>query len=419
MLVTVILGRWILPKGDITRDQLSQLLLVFLAMGADIVELFDTFKETIVRNNLNLTFVVLGVWTVSLMQFPLILTGGRPAGGLPEHTGKRGGMPKIGTKLSMGTKPDSTSETNRDTQRRSSSETTLGSMTKLDISIVPVPVPKKESEKTFEEKHPMLQVVHLLAEDMGFWSIIASTFLQDGPYLITRLYLLIAYQTNSFTMVFFTCKNILVVILQWYRLMVISCEYRQRVRFAAYFRSYYDAAREETNSNASSSGTSSPTPDTTMSQTAQLLIASPRSLHRKMSSSSLSSEENKMINKRSRRVKAGANMAGLKKSRQSTLEEEQMAVASVYGEADEHTPSSTGIFVTSSESNMSSFKGNFIRQSYSYGSLSATAVPYYFTSMAPLSPTLRSGRLIRQYKSCDDDSGVDVLFQNEPMCHYF
>ena len=45
LLLFLILGRWMLPKGDLTHDQLSQLLLVYIGTAADIVEFFDAFKE--------------------------------------------------------------------------------------------------------------------------------------------------------------------------------------------------------------------------------------------------------------------------------------------------------------------------------------------------------------------------------------
>jgi len=38
LLFVLVIGRWLLPKGKITRDQLSQLLLVFIGVGADILE---------------------------------------------------------------------------------------------------------------------------------------------------------------------------------------------------------------------------------------------------------------------------------------------------------------------------------------------------------------------------------------------
>ncbi len=48
LLLFLIIGRWILPKGKLTHDQLSQLLLVYIGTAADIVEFFDAFKEDIV-----------------------------------------------------------------------------------------------------------------------------------------------------------------------------------------------------------------------------------------------------------------------------------------------------------------------------------------------------------------------------------
>ena len=43
-MLVLIIGRWMLPKGDMTRDQLAQLLLVYIGTAADIIEFFDSFK---------------------------------------------------------------------------------------------------------------------------------------------------------------------------------------------------------------------------------------------------------------------------------------------------------------------------------------------------------------------------------------
>lgn len=77
LLVVLIVGRWFLPKGDISREQLSQILLAYLAISSDIVEFFDVFKEVVVYQNLNLQYIVLSAWTLSLLQFPFILTVSR------------------------------------------------------------------------------------------------------------------------------------------------------------------------------------------------------------------------------------------------------------------------------------------------------------------------------------------------------
>ena len=44
LMLVLIIGRWMLPKGDMTRDQLAQLLLVYIGTAADIIEFFDSFK---------------------------------------------------------------------------------------------------------------------------------------------------------------------------------------------------------------------------------------------------------------------------------------------------------------------------------------------------------------------------------------
>lgn len=186
MLLTLILGRWMLPKGDISRDHLSQLLLVFLAMAADMVELFDTFKENQVKYSVRLTTIVLAVWSVSLIQFPLVLTG-------------------KARKTRLGTLRNYSNQTLSRSTSRASSLFHTGPI---------------EPDHSF---------CFVLLTDVNFWGVMMSTLLQDAPFLATRLYLLIAHQTISYIMIFFTCKNMLVVFLQCYRLMVVCCETRVEI----------------------------------------------------------------------------------------------------------------------------------------------------------------------------------------------
>ena len=53
-----------LPKGDLTRDQLSQLLLVYIGTAADIIEFFDSFKDEKVNTNKVLCIMVLSIWSL-------------------------------------------------------------------------------------------------------------------------------------------------------------------------------------------------------------------------------------------------------------------------------------------------------------------------------------------------------------------
>lgn len=63
-----------LPKGDLTRDQLSQLLLVYIGTAADIIEFFDSFKEDRIAREPVLVYLTLSIWAWSLMQFTVVLT---------------------------------------------------------------------------------------------------------------------------------------------------------------------------------------------------------------------------------------------------------------------------------------------------------------------------------------------------------
>eukprot|EP00062_Callorhinchus_milii_P001435 gi/632936565/ref/XP_007895346.1/ PREDICTED: transmembrane protein 26 isoform X2 [Callorhinchus milii] len=73
LLILLILGKWLLPMGaGITRDQLSQLLLMFVGIAADILEFSsETLAEKGVRCNSDLVFLIMAVWTWSMLQFPL------------------------------------------------------------------------------------------------------------------------------------------------------------------------------------------------------------------------------------------------------------------------------------------------------------------------------------------------------------
>ncbi len=74
LMLILIIGRWMLPKGDLTRDQLSQLLLVYIGTAADIIEFFDSFKDERVNTDKVLCIMILSIWSWSLLQFTFVLT---------------------------------------------------------------------------------------------------------------------------------------------------------------------------------------------------------------------------------------------------------------------------------------------------------------------------------------------------------
>lgn len=161
MLIVLVLGRWLMPKGDMSRDQLSQLLMVYVGLGADILDIFDTFKEPEVKTNRVVVIVGLALFSWALMQFPLVLTQTRPP---------NGDSPK--TSLCCSKAP-----------------TSLGSCCSSEV-----------------------------------WSLLLTVGLQDGPFLLYRLYLMVQEKVLNQLMIFFTCKNILIVLLELYRIYVVQCE---------------------------------------------------------------------------------------------------------------------------------------------------------------------------------------------------
>lgn len=165
MLIVLVLGRWLMPKGDMSRDQLSQLLMVYVGLGADILDIFDTFKEPEVKTNRAVVIIGLALFSWALMQFPLVLTQTQPPMGEPPQRSVSG------------------------------------------LSCSPCAPSAIASCRSSE-----------------VWSLLLTVGLQDGPFLIYRLYLMVQEQVLNQLMIFFTCKNILIVLLELYRIFVVQCE---------------------------------------------------------------------------------------------------------------------------------------------------------------------------------------------------
>jgi len=162
-LLILIIGRWMLPKGVISRDQLSQLLLVYFGISFDIMELFYLFDEPLVRASRPLQHVIFAIWTGSLLQFTIVLT---------------------------------TIKTRR---RRLATEMSGGR------GVV----------------HRMTQWRCCHTE---LWGLLTIVVLQDGPFLALRLYCL-SLGVFGYSLLFYTVKNVLIIVLEAYRstVLVLRC----------------------------------------------------------------------------------------------------------------------------------------------------------------------------------------------------
>ncbi|KAL3853287.1 hypothetical protein ACJMK2_016840 [Sinanodonta woodiana] len=73
MLILIIVCRWLMPRGHMNRNSLSQLLLMYLGICADIID-FSEYFENEPHTNVTFAYTLLGVWTWCLMQFTLVVT---------------------------------------------------------------------------------------------------------------------------------------------------------------------------------------------------------------------------------------------------------------------------------------------------------------------------------------------------------
>ncbi|XP_068424443.1 transmembrane protein 26-like [Clinocottus analis] len=96
LLILLIVGKWLLPLGGgVTRDELSQLLLIFVGTAADILEFTSETLSDVKENSPQLVYIILAVWTWSMLQFPLHLA---VVNSKPDSDGEQG--PQEGSFLS-------------------------------------------------------------------------------------------------------------------------------------------------------------------------------------------------------------------------------------------------------------------------------------------------------------------------------
>jgi len=335
-MLMMILGRWLLPTVQgMTKDSLSQLLLVNLAMCADIIEFFDILKLTFVKSSPTHIATILCLWTWSLMQFPFntmskleeeeSTNDRKPAKGnqktysrrsivpyspgieLRAHETNRASMTSMEFKHAIAAKrlsrdillmshnysrglprgylPDARrnsyqphlGETDEVSNNNSGPETSQiqNAPAKPGTSNGHPREPGRFSLPTVEQMRPKRKMGHMTTSmtspnlrlefnegkdrtiplkeklttrpsspapetclDISNESmeettksritpelvgILMSLFMQDGPFLTFRLFIIAEYEAYEYMVIFLTAKNALVLALQVYRLCVLHC----------------------------------------------------------------------------------------------------------------------------------------------------------------------------------------------------
>ncbi|KAK3092845.1 hypothetical protein FSP39_007832 [Pinctada imbricata] len=162
-LVLLIFGRWILPHGALTRDELSGVLLIYIGSGSDVMELLIIFEEPEIHDDHALTLAFFAVWTLSLMQFTIML---------PPNEKKE--KPR----------PD---ESERDEEIQNQNGC-CGCVDKCHCELL---------------------------------GLIIYTVLMDVPFLIVRMIALVKHRLLAYGIIFFALKNFMVILITIYRVVII------------------------------------------------------------------------------------------------------------------------------------------------------------------------------------------------------
>ncbi len=153
-----------MPRKGISQAQLSQLLLAYLGISSDIMDLFTLLPIPVVLQDEYLCLAIMGVWSVSLLQFTLVLTA-----------------------------------TRNPTQRKSKKGLTLARRTIVIAGDA---------------------LYHCCETEI--WSILITMCLHDVPCFVLRLYIIIYKRVWSYSLIFYVLKNVFVILVQFYRMFVIA-----------------------------------------------------------------------------------------------------------------------------------------------------------------------------------------------------
>ena len=189
--LALIVAKWLSPKGMTSRDKLSQLLLFFIGMASDILDLMDNLHDELITQSAAVVYIVLGCYTtryekkltfnhVSIM-FLLIISHAQFTFNL---TAKR--------KYRL---------------RWNSDETDLSDSVR---------------------RKRRLKYLACCCFESELWAMIITILSMDGLFLALRLYLFLGLNIVTFGNIFFAAKNGIVVAVDLYRIVIIIARMHKR-----------------------------------------------------------------------------------------------------------------------------------------------------------------------------------------------
>ena len=173
LFIGLIVGRWIMPLGHLNTEEFSSLLLNFVGITPDIMELFETLAAFNKVGQIGIIYAVLVIYTVSALQFTIVTT----------------------SSLRFS---------------RNSGRDVEGSS-------------KKDKYIVNEDDHEQDCCCRCCEWHDEFFQIFVTLLMHEVPFFVLRLTLSINYNIISELHIFFLVKNGVTIIILLHRLLTMGC----------------------------------------------------------------------------------------------------------------------------------------------------------------------------------------------------
>nr|XP_004211263.1 unnamed protein product [Hydra vulgaris]XP_012563384.1 unnamed protein product [Hydra vulgaris] len=256
-LFILIIGRWMLPSGTLSRQQFSQIILIYIGTAADIVEFNDIYANDVaiadiqkIGGTASILHGVMGVWGLSVLQFSLTII--LPEEGLKQEEKEEYNefqeMSYLKKIKSNQVGPTSYMHYKTMLQRVSDDKQTVTQQTfptnfkhddfdkednsswraLYDSNLSKMPIASlvedadPENDKPFDEtkKSKHKKCIKKYLELVG---TLLALCMQDGPFFIFRFVLVTRYEVVTEMMILLIIKNALVIFVQTYRMLILYC----------------------------------------------------------------------------------------------------------------------------------------------------------------------------------------------------
>lgn len=204
MMILLVLGKWIAPKGQLNRNELSQLLLALLCAGADIVDFIGAVGEVKEEKGDTMKIVIMVIACISTLQFGVVFTAVKT-------------IPRMSAAPISSSNTRANSAYEAEKQRRPTQGDASGSHHPHHIKIH-----FEETVVAEENDSPSRCCRSCFCFYNEIWGMAFNVILLEFPFLLMRLILIFGgFVAIDSTIIFFSFKNILTILLTINRIRVI------------------------------------------------------------------------------------------------------------------------------------------------------------------------------------------------------